>query len=228
VSPLVNFVFTGQGAQWPGMGKGLMEEFTSFAEDMHELDVVLAKLPHPPVWTITGELSWESTRNLTEEERAKRFQQAEFSQPLCTAVQLGLINLLRRWNITPSAVVGHSSGEIAAGYAAGALTIAEAITVAYYRGFVTKEQTMLGGMAAVGLGKEDVVPHLTAGVVIACENSPSSVTVSGDVDAVDSLLVRLKEANAQTFCRRLQVTKAYHSRISHPFRYCYSPCHTDF
>lgn len=123
-----------------------------------------------------------------------------------------LVNLLRSWGVQPSAVIGHSSGEIAAAYACGALTMDEAIICAYLRGWVMVQPTKrAGAMAAIGLGVSAVEPYLRAGVVVACENSPSSTTISGDADQVDLVLETLTEEKPETFTRRLQVDRAYHS-----------------
>jgi acyl transferase domain-containing protein len=137
---------------------------------------------------------------------------AEYSQPLCTAVQIAIVNLLRRWGVSPRAVVGHSSGEIAAAYACGALTADEAIVVAYLRGLAfTKVQIRAGGMAAIGLGREAVTPYLANGAVIACENSPHSVTLAGDLPALEATMDRIKQALPEVFARRLRVEMAFHS-----------------
>jgi acyl transferase domain-containing protein len=126
------------------------------------------------------------------------------------------VNLLAKWNIHPEAVIGHSSGEIAAAYAAKAITAEAAIIIAYYRGQVTKLQERKGGMAAIGLGWEKVIPYLVDGVVIACENSPQSVTLSGDAEKIDEVLGKLRAEQPDAFCRRLRVEMAYHSRESLP------------
>ncbi|KAJ4255263.1 hypothetical protein NW757_004776 [Fusarium falciforme] len=202
-APQVTFVFTGQGAQWATMSVKLMEEFPSVEEDFKNLDKALSQLPYPPSWSIADEL-------LKPQEKT-RLDQAEFSQPLCTAVQLVIVNLLRAWNISPSRVIGHSSGELAAAYASGAITAEEAIIGAYYRGLVTKEQTRPGAMAAVGFGREDVACFLTEGVTIACENSPASTTLSGDADKIDAVIAKIKESHPDVLARRLRVEMAYHS-----------------
>lgn len=143
---------------------------------------------------------------------ASRINDAEFSQPLCTALQIALVNLLGTWNVHPAAVVGHSSGEIGAAYASKAITAEAAIIIAYYRGMVTKIKTRAGAMAAIGLGREDVAKFLIDGVVVACENSPKSVTLSGDKDQLDLVLENIKQALPDVFCRLLKVEMAYHSR----------------
>ena len=137
------------------------------------------------------------------------------AQPLCTALQVALFHLLKRLGIKPTAVVGHSSGEIAAAYAAGHITLEYALAVAYYRGYVTKDgDRSSGAMAAVGLSAVDVLPFLRAGVCVACENSPSSTTISGDKEALKEVLANLKEAKPDVFARLLKVEMAYHSRKS--------------
>ena len=151
---------------------------------------------------------------LTKPEASSRIQTAEYSQPLCTALQAALINLLRTWNVHPTAVVGHSSGEIAGAYAADSIDLYDAIRLAYYRGQVSKLQFHAGGMAAVGLGRDEVASYLVPGVTVACENSPSSTTLSGDVKALESVLATLESKEPDILARRLKVDIAYHSRKS--------------
>jgi acyl transferase domain-containing protein len=142
-----------------------------------------------------------------------RIDKAEICQPLCTAIQIVIVNLLRSWGLPPVAVVGHSSGEVAAAYASGALSLKEAIVVAYLRGLAFTKQTIRpGAMAAVGLGRDDVRPFLIDGIVVACENSPISVTLSGDEEKMDTVLETIKRGLPDVFARRLRVEMAYHSR----------------
>lgn len=125
---------------------------------------------------------------------------------------MALVNKLRAVGIKPTAVVGHSSGEIAAAYATGAISMEAAIIFAYYRGHVTKQQTLVGAMAAVGLGPQDVSRFLTEGVVAACENSPQSCTISGDKDKVLEVIAKIKAELPDCLARPLKVDMAYHSR----------------
>ena len=139
---------------------------------------------------------------LLQPQESSRLREAELSQPLCTAVQIALVNLLRTWNVSPAAVVGHSSGEIAAAYACNALTATEAITVAYYRGQSLKSSTRSGGMAAIGLGQAGTSNYTVRGVGIACENSPSSTTISGDSKQLQVVIEDLKKERPNIFVRR--------------------------
>lgn len=115
--------------------------------------------------------------------------------------------------VVPVAVVGHSSGEIAAAYASGYLSMQEAIIIAYYRGHVTK-QSLGGGMAAVGLGADDLSEFLVEGVVLACENSPNSSTISGDSSKVKEVADAIKQKLPDVLVRVLKVEMAYHSSES--------------
>ncbi|KXH40468.1 polyketide synthase [Colletotrichum salicis] len=201
----IAFVFTGQGAQWARMGAHLMKSNRDFLQDIREMDAVLKGLSqeHRPKWDIRNELMRsDSTSHLGE---------AEFAQPICTAVQIALTRHLARYGIVPKAVVGHSSGEIAAAYAAGVLSLRESIIVAYYRGFMVKKLKTQGSMVAVGLGREQVTPFLMTNVVIACENSSSSVTLSGDTNALETVCTAIRSARPDALVRLLKVDKAYHS-----------------
>ncbi|KAK2021943.1 hypothetical protein LX32DRAFT_574456 [Colletotrichum zoysiae] len=198
-------VFTGQGAQWPRMGRELLlrDDFV-FVKAIREMDEYLAALPEPPQWTIEKELQKSA--------KTSRVQKPEFSQPLCTAVQIAMVDLMANIGVKPAAVVGHSSGELAAAYAAGALTAKEAIIGAYKRGQAAELQNKKGAMAAVGLGWDEVEPFLNRPrVVVACENSPKSVTLSGDAQDVQDVIERIREAYPDVTARLLKVEKAYHS-----------------
>ncbi|KAL8874314.1 MAG: hypothetical protein Q9198_006904, partial [Flavoplaca austrocitrina] len=167
------------------------------------MDKVLAGLPTPPTWTIEEELA--------KGKDASRIDEAEFSQPLCTALQISVINLLKSWGICPAAVVGHSSGEISAAYDSNAITARSALIVAYYRGPVRKKQIRSGAMLAVGMGQETVTPYLVEGVVVACENSPQSATLSGDRKQINKVAQAIADKHPETLVRHLKVGVAYHS-----------------
>lgn len=137
--------------------------------------------------------------------------EAEYSQPLSTALQVALVNLFAKWGINPDLAMGHSSGELAAAYASGRLTMAEACKSSYVRGAVTQTQTRNGGMAVVGLEPAKVTPYLVPGVQIACINSAKNVTISGDKEAVEKIVVAIAAEHPSVFVRALKVDRAYHS-----------------
>lgn len=133
-------------------------------------------------------------------------------------IQIGIVDLLASWNISPTKVVGHSSGEIAAAYCTGSLTAREAMEVAYLRGTFstalgTMEPERKGGMLAVGCSRdkaEQLISDVTAGrLTVACVNSPSNVTISGDVAGIEQLHDKLRSTSV--FVARLKVDMAYHS-----------------
>lgn len=204
-APNIVMVFTGQGAQWPQMGKELLQDpsYLVFKNSIRSLDNYLKFSSFKLDWTIEEELLKPS--------KTSRLNTAELSQPLCTAIQVALVDLLASIGVVPAAVVGHSSGEIAAAYASGALTAKEAILGAFHRGAITKTQTKAGAMAAIGLRWEAVERFLVPGVMVACENSPQSVTLSGDADKVKEVVSNIKDAEPDVLARLLKVDKAYHS-----------------
>ena len=115
------FVFTGQGAQWPEMGKELMEVYPSYRSSIQVLDSHLASLSDAPAWTLEGQMSllFPANRLLTllsdailDPAPVSKINSASRSQPVCTAIQIALVDLLRDWDIVPEATVGHSSGRL--------------------------------------------------------------------------------------------------------------------
>ncbi|KAM0809251.1 hypothetical protein AB5N19_09594 [Seiridium cardinale] len=206
--PRIAFVYTGQGAQWPAMGRELLGTSQIFCDAIRRADECLNRLG----------ADFSLFEELLKDKTTSQVDQPHISQPICSAVQLGLTELLKSWCITPSSVTGHSSGEIAAAYAADALSFESAMAIAYHRGQATimmknRFHHLKGSMMAVGAGSHEIVPlieQLTTGVaVVACENSPYSITVSGDDAAIDELAMELE--SRQWFNRKLRVNVAYHS-----------------
>ncbi|KAF4904103.1 Highly reducing polyketide synthase gloL [Colletotrichum viniferum] len=143
-----------------------------------------------------------------------RLAEAEFSQPCLVAIQVALVDLLTSWGVTPDAVVGHSSGETAAAYASGAITAEDAIRIAYHRGQITLliKAAHKGSMAAVGLGRSQVQKFLRPGVMIGCENSPASVTLSGEADVLEDVMKDIIAEHPGVLARSLHVECGYHSQ----------------
>ncbi|KFH40913.1 Lovastatin nonaketide synthase-like protein [Hapsidospora chrysogenum ATCC 11550] len=206
--PRLGFVFNGQGAQWFAMGRELMGAYPVFDQCLDEAEGHLRSFG----------CEWSLREELCRDKQTSRVNETQLSMPLCVAIQIALFTLLESWNIRPTVVTGHSSGEVAAAYAAGAFDLRSALAASYYRGMLTtsgivEDKTMSGSMMAVGLGAEAVQPYLdniTSGkVVVACVNSPSSVTLSGDTAGVDELETLFK-AN-EIFARKLLVPAAFHS-----------------
>jgi hybrid polyketide synthase/nonribosomal peptide synthetase ACE1 len=210
VAPRILGVFTGQGAQWPTMGASLIRSSKFVSDKMQQLEDSLSSLPpdHRPTWSLREEMLADASRS--------RIAEAELSQPLCTALQIILVDLLQAAGMVCASVVGHSSGEIGAAYAAGILTAHDAIRVAYYRGFYAKlaSHTKKGAMLAAGISiaeaRKLVGSEFFKGrLAVAAHNSSSSVTLSGDADAIEEAKAILDKD--KKFARLLKVDTAYHS-----------------
>lgn len=214
-------VFTGQGAQWPRMGRELAKFSPLARRTLLKMQHSLDSLPDGPSWSIED--------RLVNMEDPSQIQEAALSQPLCTAVQVMLVELLRAAGISFDVVVGHSSGEIGAAYAARLLSAEDAIRIAYYRGlFARLAGSATGGsgsMMAAGLSFDEAKTFISENgfqgrVCIAASNAPQSVTLSGDEDAIAEAKVVLDKQ--QTFCRLLKVDTAYHSHHMIPCLESYS------
>ncbi|KAJ5156353.1 hypothetical protein N7492_009156 [Penicillium capsulatum] len=205
-------VFTGQGAQWARMGAELLVGSSLASKCIDRLDQSLQTLPeeHRPSWSLKDEILKDA--------RSSRIGEALFSQSLCTAVQVMMVDLLCAAGIVFKAVVGHSSGEIAAAYASGYVRAEDAIRIAYYRGwslqFAGDSDGVKGAMMAVGTPIEDAkelchMPSLEGRICVAASNSSASVTLSGDADAIEEAKEIFEDE--KKFARLLKVDKAYHS-----------------
>ena len=213
--PRIMAVFTGQGAQSPGMGQSLIRRCALFRETIEMMEESLAQLPDPPEWSLKKELMAPPAQS--------RLGEAELSLPICAAVQVGLVRLLSQAGITFHTVVGHSGGEIGAAYAAGKISETDAVKIAYYRGVYAKlaigKDGRKGAMIAVGFGYDEGINFCSTAkmkgrLTVAASNSPKSVTLSGDEDAV----LEAKEMldNEGLFNRVLKVDTAYHSTHMYP------------
>ena len=206
--PTVGFIFTGQGAQWARMGAEL-NQYRVFRESIEKADEYLRTIL---------QCTWSAKEEINREAGQSNIDLPAYSQPLCTILQIAFVDLLESWNIIPSVMAGHSSGEIAAAYCLGALTKEDALKVAYYRGLLSSQMKVLspslrGAMLAVGASEPQAqswIDQLSCDdVVVACVNSPSSVTVSGGALGIAELEAMLKQKGV--FARKLKVETAYHS-----------------
>lgn len=223
LSPRILAVFTGQGAQWPRMGAELILRSPLARESLERLQHRLNSLPETdrPAWSLRDELLQDAS--------SSRISSAVIAQPLCTAIQIILVDILRSARVNLTAAVGHSSGEIAAAYASGAISSDDAICIAYYRGLyghlAQGSQGQEGAMLAVGTSLDDAEdllrePEFHGRAVVAAVNSATSITLSGDAKIIDHIAIVFKDE--KKFARRLKVDKAYHSHhmLSCSPRYC--------
>jgi amino acid adenylation domain-containing protein len=207
IEPRVAFVFTGQGAQWWAMGRDLLESDPVFATAVAECDSIFQRLSG---WSIVDELR--------RDEASSRINQTAVAQPATLAVQVALAARWKAWGVEPSAVVGHSIGEMAAACVARTLSVEDAVAVVFHRSRLQEKSRYLGTMAAVGLSVAETNRLLAAeklDLEIAAINGTEIVTVGGTVEEIDRLLVILSRTNV--FGRRLQVDYAFHTRQMDPF-----------
>lgn len=203
----LTYLFTGQGAQWFAMGRELISAQPKFRKSLTKSDQILQGLG--ATWDLVEELSLNKSES--------RIDDSKIAQPATTAIQIALVDLLGSLGIQPTAVLGHSSGEIAAGYAAGVLSHHAALSVSYHRGFISnlckQKLDKKGAMLAVALGEDEAsryIAQLQTGIVsVACVNSPASTTISGDEAAIDELKAVLDDQ--AVFAKKLKVDIAYHS-----------------
>ncbi len=202
------FVCSGQGPQWWGMGRGLLKYSPAFRSVIKRCDIEFSKYG-----------DWSLLKELTRSESTSRMQQTSIAQPSLFAIQVALASVWDSWGIKPNALVGHSVGEIAAAYLAGALSFEDAACVAFHRGRTMDLASSQGAMLAAGLSTSEVprwLQGLEAHVSIAAINGPTSLTISGAAAAIDTLAERLQTAGI--FCRRLAVEYAFHSPQMEPVR----------
>jgi acyl transferase domain-containing protein/NADPH:quinone reductase-like Zn-dependent oxidoreductase/acyl carrier protein len=198
--PKVAFVFSGQGPQWARMGLKLFTTEPVFCDVLQRLDTLIqAKVG----WSLLHELGAGPD---------SRLNQTAIAQPAIFAIQVGLAALLESWGIHPAAVVGHSVGEAAAAYIAGALTFEDAVHTICHRGRIMQDAIGLGKMAAVELTEAEARELLTPygeRLALAAINGPRSLTLSGAAAALQEVCAKV-EARGR-FCRVLDVEYAFHS-----------------
>ena len=218
------YVFCGQGAQWHAMGRELLRYQVFYAS------ISTAS------WYMSSILGssfclWDELHSRKD---ATRISDSQISQPATTAVQVALVDLLQSSGLVPTSVLGHSSGEIAAAYAAGAISREDAWRIAYYRGQSVSHLAQLAsqrqrGMLAVALSEESALRGIsdanTSSVEVACINGPASVTLSGDADEISRLHDHFQSQGYRAM--RVNVDTAYHSRHMRPIENHYRKTLTD-
>jgi acyl transferase domain-containing protein/surfactin synthase thioesterase subunit/NAD(P)-dependent dehydrogenase (short-subunit alcohol dehydrogenase family)/acyl carrier protein len=221
VSPSLAFVFSGMGTQWWAMARQLLtDQQTSFSDKIKEIDRLLKQCG----------ARWSLYDVLMSSQNDSPVDQTEIAQPAIFAVEVALVYLLRAVGISPSVVVGHSVGEVAAAHIAGALSLEEAVRVIYNRGKQLSKTGGQGTMLAVLSSRDNVERHLpprqtTAtdesqaeyeAIDVAAVNSPNQIVLSGKKEALDAVADSLaKEGTKAVF---LRVNNAFHSYQQAPLK----------
>ena len=204
----VVFVFPGQGGQWLGMGRQLLEQAPVFRQALERCEQAFR--PY---------VDWSLLEQLTADEARSRLNDVNVVQPLLFAIQVALADLWRAWGVQPEAVVGHSLGEVAAAYVAGALSLEDAARIICTRSRLMRRASGRGAMAVVELSILEAQAALVGyegRLSIAVSNSPRSTVISGDPAALEEVVVALQNRNV--FCRPVKVDVAAHSTQMEPFR----------
>ena len=199
--PKLVFAFSGHGTHWAGMGRVLLAHEPAFAAALDAWDREQRR-----------HVDWSLRELLERAVGGEALDRIDVLQPALTGIAIALARQWEHWGVRPSAVLGHSSGEIAAAHVAGCISLADAARIACARGAVVRALAPAGAMALVALPAAAVEAELSrsgARAVIAGANSPSMTVLSGDVDAIDALVAGFSAQSV--FARRLRVEFASHS-----------------
>ncbi len=204
------FVFSGQGAEFWPIDSALLTRFPIFQEVLACCDNLLR----------AQGTDWSLLEQLTATSAHSRLHETDVCQAAIFACQVALAALWRSWGIVPSAVIGHSLGEVAAAHVAGALSLEQAVTIVFQRGRITKQASGKGAMALVGLSMSaatEAIQDYGSALAVAVSNSPTTSVLSGDPVALATVVAALEEHNI--FVRRLPaIDYAAHSPQMEPLK----------
>lgn len=200
-TPRVGFVFTGQGPQWWGMGRELLQTSETFRDHIAQCDQL-----------ISGHTDWSLLEELNRDEATTRLAATEIAQPALFALQTALALLWAERGVRPAAVLGHSVGEVAAAHTAGMLDLETAVAVIVARGASMAGTRGSGTMASVALDAATLEARIgTRPVSVAAVNSPMTSVISGETAAVDELIAELEADGISP--RRLRGSYPFHSPL---------------
>lgn len=214
VQPGIVFLFTGQGSQYPGMGRQLFQHQPVFRRELERCAEIVNPLLEIPL------LDLLFTDRSEPRDKTRTFQlldQTQYTQPALFALEYALATMWRSWGLEPAAVLGHSVGEYVAACVAGVFSLEDGLRLITERGRLMASLPYGGAMAAVFADEFTVAKAIETEcdrVAIACLNGPANVVVSGESVIVDALLSRLKESGVKS--RSLQVSHAFHSPMMDP------------
>jgi len=199
--PKLAFVFSGQGGQWYGMGRELMQQEPVFSQAIDRIDRIIQE-----------RYKWSLKQVLLADNSEKQLEEIDVVQPAIFAIQIAMVELLQHCGIKPDAVVGHSMGEVAAAYVSGILSMEDAVRVICQRSQLLKDLRGKGSMLATELSSEKASQLLMGyenDISIAAINGPSSTVLSGNPEKLQEIKELLDRENL--FCRWVKVDVASHS-----------------
>ena len=202
------FVFTGQGSQWWAMGQQMLQREPLFRATIEKFDDLFRELSGSSI-----------VEEMVKCEELSSIDRTAIAQPAICALQIGLVELWKSWGIKPTRVVGHSVGEVAAAWCAGALTLADAVCVIYHRSRLQDTTAGHGRMLAAGINPREareMIGDLADRVHITAINSPGLVTLGGDTAPLELIGARLEREGR--FMRWLKVNYAFHTHQMDPIR----------
>jgi thioester reductase-like protein len=207
-NPRPVFVFSGQGPQWWAMGRQLFNQEPVFRKKIEEC--------HQILWELGG---WSLLDELMADEESSRLHETAIAQPSIFSIQVALSALWKSWGVNPTAVVGHSVGEVSAVHEAGVLDLKDAMRVIYHRGRCMGKADSQGRMLAVGLSAEEasreIAPYCDL-ISLAAINGPSSITLSGDAESLEAVASNLEKR--AVFNRFVPVNYSFHSAYMDPVK----------
>ena len=199
------FIYSGNGSQWQGMGKQLLNEEPLFRRTIQEIDVLFSR-----------HANFSLEDELAERNGECRYERTEIAQPALFAIQVGITEMLRHRGLKPVAVAGHSVGEVAAAWASGALTLEAAVEVIFHRSRLQGTTKGKGAMTAIGLGHEAALGliaelGLSSALTVAGINSSRGVTIAGSPNLLAQMETIL--TTREIFHKRLNIDYAFHSPV---------------
>ncbi len=207
-NPKVGFIFSGQGPQWYAMGQQLLKTNKAFKNIVYQIDGIFSELA-----------GWSLLEEMQRDEQTSRVSETQIAQPAIMAVQIGVAEVLKNLGVMPQGCVGHSIGEVAAAYIAGALTLKQAVEVIYHRSRGQNQASNKGKMLAAGITLSEarnIIKGMEDRVSIAAINGPEMLTFSGDEEPLVIIAEQLDQQDK--FHRFLRVNVPFHSHHMEPLK----------